>query len=63
MLFRSHLLIADSPETFKDAVVKLVDNPLLARQLGRAGRVLYELEYTWPSAWEKLDFAESLSGK
>ena len=58
-----HLLIADTPETFKDAVVKLVNNPLLARQLGRAGRVLYELEYTWPSAWEKLDFAESLSGK
>ena len=58
-----HLLIADTAQQFKDAVVKLLDNPMLAAQLGQAGRVLYELEYTWPSAWKKLDFTESLTQK
>ena len=50
-----HLLIADTPRQFKDAVVNLLENPQRAAQLAQAGRVLYELEYTWPAVWKKLD--------
>lgn len=42
-----HLLIADSPDAFADAVLRLLDDAALATRLGRYGRALVEREYSW----------------
>ena len=52
-----HLLLADDPASFADAVVSLIESPVQRRQLGDAGRKLYLDRFTWPVAWEKLDEA------
>jgi glycosyltransferase involved in cell wall biosynthesis len=49
-----HLLLADTPERFADAVSALLDSADLRGRLGRAGRRLYEERYTWESAWASL---------
>lgn len=49
-----HLLLADSPERFADAVSALLDSADLRGRLGRAGRRLYEERFTWESAWASL---------
>lgn len=49
-----HLLLADSPEQFAEAVSSLLASVVLRNSLGRAGRRLYEEEFTWQSAWSKL---------
>jgi glycosyltransferase involved in cell wall biosynthesis len=49
-----HLLLADNPNDFADAVVRLLnDSPLRAR-LGDSGWALYQARFTWPAAWRKL---------
>jgi glycosyltransferase involved in cell wall biosynthesis len=50
-----HLLIADGAAPFAAAVTRLLQSPDLRRQLGHAGRVLLEQEFTWEAAWKKLD--------
>jgi sugar transferase (PEP-CTERM/EpsH1 system associated) len=42
-----HLLVADQPETFAQAVVGLLRDAEKRRELGRAGRSLVEAEYSW----------------
>jgi sugar transferase (PEP-CTERM/EpsH1 system associated) len=49
-----HLLVADAPADFAAAVVRLFENPELARSLGRAGREFVEREYSWARAGERL---------
>jgi glycosyltransferase involved in cell wall biosynthesis len=49
-----HLLLADTPEQFAEAVSSLLASVELRGSLGRAGRRLYEEEFTWQSAWPKL---------
>jgi glycosyltransferase involved in cell wall biosynthesis len=49
-----HLLLADTPERFADAVSALLDSADLRGRLGRAGRRLYEERYTWEAAWASL---------
>jgi polysaccharide biosynthesis protein PslH len=49
-----HLLLADSPERFAEAVSALLDSADLRRRLGRAGRRLYEERFTWEAAWANL---------
>jgi sugar transferase (PEP-CTERM/EpsH1 system associated) len=49
-----HLLIADHPEKFADAVVKLLHNPSARIALGNAGRALVEAEYSWEQAGNQL---------
>jgi glycosyltransferase involved in cell wall biosynthesis len=49
-----HLLLADSPERFADAVSALLDSAELRRRIGCAGRRLYEERFTWESAWASL---------
>ena len=44
------LLVADDPEAFAQAVVRLVDHPDEAAELGRRGRELVERSYGWPAA-------------
>ena len=50
-----NLLLADNPAAFADAVTSLLASVEHRQRLGTAGRVLYENEYTWESAWKKLD--------
>lgn len=51
-----HLLLADGARPFADAVSRLLACSSLRQSLGAAGRLLLEKEFTWESAWRKLDF-------
>ncbi len=44
------LLIADDPSAFAAAVGRVLDDPALARELGRSGRRLAEERYSWNAA-------------
>jgi len=50
-----HLLLADDPDDFADAVLRLVDDSSLRAKLGDAGWALYRDRFTWPAAWGKLE--------
>ncbi len=50
-----HLLIADNPGDFAEAVSTLLTSRDQCEKIGQAGRRLYERLYTWPSAWRTLD--------
>jgi len=50
-----NLLLADDAHSFAEAVLLLLSAPDLRRQLGQAGRMLFESEFTWETAWRKLD--------
>jgi glycosyltransferase involved in cell wall biosynthesis len=50
-----HLLLADGPAPFEQAIARLLDNPDQRRSLGEAGRALYLERYTWPAAWRELE--------
>lgn len=45
-----HLLIAEGADAYADAVLRLLEDPLLALQLGHAGRAYVERYYSWMSA-------------
>lgn len=49
-----NLLIADHPEEFAQAVIRLLQNPQMRTQLGSAGRLLVEQEYSWESCGARL---------
>ena len=51
-----NILLADSAVAFASAVSRLLACSGLRSQLGRAGRLLLEKEFTWEAAWVKLDF-------
>ncbi len=51
----AHLLEAEEPQAFAKAVVKLLDNPQLAQQLGKAGRQFVAEHYSWASAANTLN--------
>jgi glycosyltransferase involved in cell wall biosynthesis len=42
-----HALVADSPESFADAVLRCLDDESLATKLAHAGRALVEARYAW----------------
>jgi glycosyltransferase involved in cell wall biosynthesis len=44
---REHLLIADTPRAFADAVVELLGDAALRARLGAAGRALVAERYDW----------------
>jgi glycosyltransferase involved in cell wall biosynthesis len=50
-----HALIADTPADFADAVLKLLDDPLLAQKLGSNGRELIQSTYDYRSACRPMD--------
>lgn len=50
-----HLLLADGPEAFAEAVSSLLASPEDRARLGQAGRALYERHFTWEAAWRELD--------
>lgn len=43
----THLLVADEPDTFADAVIRLLHDASLREKLGTAGRMLVENRYSW----------------
>lgn len=49
-----HLLIADRPEAFAQAVVELIKSPEKRKALGDAGRALVEAEYSWERCGDQL---------
>ena len=51
-----NLLLAEGGAAFARAVSRLLSSSHLRQELGRAGRLLLEREFTWEKAWEKLDF-------
>ncbi len=51
-----HLLLADDATSFADSVSGLLENPAARLGMGRAGRYLYECEFTWEAAWKRLHF-------
>jgi glycosyltransferase involved in cell wall biosynthesis len=55
VLHGDNILIADDARSFADAVVALLDSPELRQRLGRAGRQLFETEFTWESTRKKLN--------
>jgi len=50
-----HLLVADNPQAFADAVLKLGNDAELAGLLGRQGRALVEQRYKWESVVNQLE--------
>lgn len=49
-----HLLVADQPEAFAEAVITLLNQPEKRRELGRAGRALVETTYSWEQCGQHL---------
>jgi sugar transferase (PEP-CTERM/EpsH1 system associated) len=50
-----HLLIADKPDAFADAVLRLLRDRTYADTLGREGRTLVESRYTWETVVNRLE--------
>ncbi|OGO06376.1 MAG: glycosyl transferase family 1 [Chloroflexi bacterium RBG_13_56_8] len=50
-----HLLVADTPRDFADAILRILGNPALAERLGSAGRRLIEQVYDYRIACRPLD--------
>jgi glycosyltransferase involved in cell wall biosynthesis len=51
-----HLLLAEDPESFSQAVARVLQDAELRQKLGTAGRALYLEKFTWPVAWKALPF-------
>ncbi len=49
-----HLVVADRPEDFAEAVITLLLDPEKCQALGRAGRTLVEEEYSWERCCDQL---------
>jgi polysaccharide biosynthesis protein PslH len=50
-----HLLVADDPDAFADAVLALMNDRQRAGELGRRGRILVEQGYRWESVVSRLE--------
>ena len=49
-----HLLLADTPDAFAKAVLRLLKDPALGERLGAAGRRLMEEQYSWEAVGRTL---------
>jgi glycosyltransferase involved in cell wall biosynthesis len=49
-----HLLLADTAESFAEAVSRMLASAEQRRRIGAAGRALYEERFTWNRAWDTL---------
>ena len=50
-----HVLLADTPERFVHAVLRILREPRLADALATAGRQLVEQRYAWERSVDELD--------
>lgn len=51
----SELLIADTPKTFAERVIRLIENPDMREKFANAGRKRVETSYDWQVLGEKLE--------
>jgi sugar transferase (PEP-CTERM/EpsH1 system associated) len=51
----AHLLVADRPAEFADAVVRLLEDAALRRQTGERARACVEANYRWETQLSRLD--------
>ena len=51
-----NLLLADGAGAFAEAVTRLLACSEQRYAIGHAGRLLLDKEFTWETAWRKLDF-------
>ncbi len=49
-----NILIADSAAEMQETIVTLLASQIRRREIGGAGRALFEERYTWPEAWKAL---------
>jgi glycosyltransferase involved in cell wall biosynthesis len=52
-----HLLLADDPAAFAEAVSSLLASAESRLRLGKAGRARYEEHFSWPAIWRQMDLA------
>jgi glycosyltransferase involved in cell wall biosynthesis len=50
-----HLLVADNPAPFAEAVIRVLEDRPLASQLGKAGRLQMESRYGWEAVTAQLE--------
>lgn len=50
-----HFLLADSPEEFKDKIIKLIHDEKLREKIGTDARIFVENNYSWKTSMTKLD--------
>lgn len=50
-----HLLVAEDPQTYADAILHLFDHPEFGQQLGRAGRHFVSEHYNWANSAQRLN--------
>jgi glycosyltransferase involved in cell wall biosynthesis len=59
-----HLLLADAPEPFADACVRILTQPDLGRRIATNGRQLVEERYNWTGISEQvIHLLSALSGR
>jgi polysaccharide biosynthesis protein PslH len=58
-----HLLLADEPTSFAQAVIRLLQNPELRCRLAENGRRLAEQKYDWRVVLPQLDTVYQSIGK
>ncbi len=49
-----HLIVADQPEKFAQAVITLLKDQVMRTALGNAGRALVETKYSWKHSGTRL---------
>jgi glycosyltransferase involved in cell wall biosynthesis len=50
-----NILIADTPSTFADAVLRVIRDPALGQRMAENGRRWVEQKYNWRVVYKKLD--------
>jgi hypothetical protein len=50
-----HLLVASTPAEYRDAILRILEDPLERDRLAKAGRARVLSHHTWPSAMRRLD--------
>lgn len=48
------ILIADTADAFREAISRLLSDPILRQKVANSGRKLYQQEFTWKVAWDRL---------
>lgn len=51
------IILEDTAVKFAESILNLLHDSSFMAELGKAGRCLYEREYTWQAAWDKLESA------
>ena len=48
-----HFLVSDTPQSFADNVIAILQNKVIQKELGKNARILAEEKYDWRIIWEK----------